>query len=181
MPAVARREYGIACTCRRSTGIGGHACPRVAASAHKRGDATNAEPSIGCARRLPEVVDVGGIGHSVRMIYGSHLVVFSSDPDADRAFLADVLGFEHVDAGGGWLIVGLPPAEVAVHPAEGPGSELYFMCDDLAAEVRSLEERGVQCSEVEEARWGSVTKIRLPSGGEVGLYKPGHAAMVEPS
>jgi catechol 2,3-dioxygenase-like lactoylglutathione lyase family enzyme len=86
------------------------------------------------------------------MIYGSHFVVFSSDADADRAFLAEVLGFEHVDAGGGWLIFGLPPAEVAVHPAEASGSELYFMCDDLAAEMRTLEEQGVQCSEVEEAR-----------------------------
>ena len=87
------------------------------------------------------------------MIYGSHLVVFSNDPDADRAFLADVLGFEHVDAGGGWLIFGLPPAEAAVHPADTPGSELYFMCDDLTAEMRTLEGKGVQCSEVEEARW----------------------------
>ena len=116
-----------------------------------------------------------------RMIYGSHFVVFSSDADADRAFLADVLGFEHVDAGGGWLIFGLPPAEAAVHPADAPGSELYFMCDDLVAEMAALQEKGVQCSEVEEARWGSVTKIQLPGGGEVGLYQPKHPAMVEPS
>ena len=114
------------------------------------------------------------------MIYGSHLVVFSSDPDADRAFLADVLGFEHVDAGGGWLIFGLPPAEVAVHPAEAPGSELYFMCDDLAGEMHRLTLQGVQCSDVEEARWGSITKVRLPGGGEVGLYEPRHPAMVNP-
>lgn len=115
------------------------------------------------------------------MIYGSHLVVFSTDADADRAFLADVLGFEHVDAGGGWLIFALPPAEVAVHPAETSGCELYFMCDDLADEMRTLAEKGVQCAEVEEARWGSVTKIGLPGGGEVGLYQPRHAAMVGPS
>ena len=115
------------------------------------------------------------------MIYGSHFIVFSRDPDADRAFLADVLGFEHVDAGGGWLIFGLPPAEVALHPADAPGSELYLMCDDLVAEMRALEQKGVECSEVEEARWGSVTKLRLPGGGEVGLYQPRHAAMVEPS
>ena len=114
------------------------------------------------------------------MIYGSHLVVFSSDPDADRGFLTDVLGFEHVDAGGGWLIFGLPPAELAVHPADAPGSELYFMCDDLAAEMLRLAGKGVQCSAVEEARWGSITKVRLPSGGDVGLYEPRHAAMVEP-
>jgi catechol 2,3-dioxygenase-like lactoylglutathione lyase family enzyme len=115
------------------------------------------------------------------MIYGSHLVVFSADADADRAFLADVFGFEHVDAGGGWLIFGLPPAEVAIHPAETPASELYFMCDDLATEMRTLAENGVQCSEVEEARWGSLTKVRLPGGGEVGLYQSRHAAIVEPS
>jgi catechol 2,3-dioxygenase-like lactoylglutathione lyase family enzyme len=115
------------------------------------------------------------------MIFGAHVVVLSSDADADRAFIADVLGFEHVDAGGGWLIFGLPPAELAVHPAESAGAELYFMCDDLATEMRVLAARGVECSEVEEARWGSVTKIRLPSGGTVGLYQPRHAAMVEPS
>jgi catechol 2,3-dioxygenase-like lactoylglutathione lyase family enzyme len=114
------------------------------------------------------------------MIYGSHVVLYSSNADADRAFLADVLGFEHVDAGGGWLIFGLPPAEAAVHPTDTPGSELYFMCDDLAVEIRALEEKGVQCSEVEQARWGSVTKVRLPGGGELGLYQPGHAAIVQP-
>ena len=96
-------------------------------------------------------------------------------------FLSDVLGLDHIDAGGGWLIYGLPPAEAAVHPAEAPGSELYFMCDDLVAEMRVLAEKGVQLSQVEEARWGSVTKIRLPGGGEVGLYQPRHAAMVTPS
>ena len=115
------------------------------------------------------------------MIFGSHVVVFSSDADADRAFMADVLGLDNVDAGGGWLIFGLPPAELAIHPAETAGAELYFMCDDLATEMRSLAERGVQCSEVEEPRWGSVTKIRLPGGGAVGLYQPKHKAMVKPT
>jgi catechol 2,3-dioxygenase-like lactoylglutathione lyase family enzyme len=115
------------------------------------------------------------------MIYGSHVVLFSADADADRAFLSGVLGFEHVDAGGGWLIFGIPPAEAAVHPADAPGAQLYFMCDDLAAEMRALADKGVQCAEVEEARWGSITMIRLPGGGEIGLYQPRHAAMVEPS
>jgi catechol 2,3-dioxygenase-like lactoylglutathione lyase family enzyme len=114
------------------------------------------------------------------MIYGSHVILFSRDADADRAFLADVLGFDHVDAGGGWLIFGFPPAEGAVHPADQSGAELYFMCDDLPAEMQRLVAKGVQFSEVEEARWGSVTKIRLPGGGEVGLYQPRHAAMVNP-
>jgi hypothetical protein len=107
--------------------------------------------------------------------------LFSHDADADRAFLAGVLGFEHVDAGGGWLIFGLPPAEAALHPADAPGAELYLMCDDLPTEMRALEAKGVHCSEIEEARWGSITKIRLPGGGEVGLYQPRHAAMVNPS
>ena len=114
------------------------------------------------------------------MIFGTHFIVFSSDADADRAFLSDVFGFDNVDAGGGWLIFGLPPAELAVHPAERAGAELYLMCDDLPTEMRTLSDRGIHCSEVEEARWGSVTKIRLPGGGEVGLYQPRHATMVEP-
>jgi hypothetical protein len=80
-----------------------------------------------------------------------------------------------LDAGHGWLIFALPPAEVAVHPADGPvGSELYFMCDDLKSEMRALEGKGVSFSDVEEARWGSVTRVRLPGGGEVGLYQPSH-------
>jgi catechol 2,3-dioxygenase-like lactoylglutathione lyase family enzyme len=111
------------------------------------------------------------------MIFGAHFVVFSQDADADRAFLADVLGFDHVDAGGGWLIFGLPPAEVAIHPADAPGGELYLMCDDLAADMATLAAKGAPCSEVEEARWGSITKIRLPGGGEVGLYQPRHPTM----
>jgi hypothetical protein len=113
------------------------------------------------------------------MIFGAHLVVFSTDADADRAFLSDVLGFDSVDAGGGWLIFALPPAEAALHPAEAPAAELYLMCDDLAAEMRSLAERGVELSDVEEARWGTITKIRLPSGGEIGLYQPRHPTAIE--
>ncbi len=115
------------------------------------------------------------------MIFGAHVILFSRDPTADRAFLGQVLGFDSVDAGGGWLIFALPPAEAAVHPAEGePGSSLYFMCDDLDAEVAALEARGVSCSPVEEARWGSLTRIGLPGGGEVGLYEPRHASPLRP-
>jgi hypothetical protein len=108
------------------------------------------------------------------MIFGAHVIVYSRDAEADRAFLGDVLGFPSVDAGHGWLIFAMPPAEVAVHPADESASELYLMCDDLRAEMQALGEKGVRCSEVEEARWGSVTKIRLPGGGEVGLYQPKH-------
>jgi hypothetical protein len=113
------------------------------------------------------------------MVFGAHLVIFSNDADGDRSFLADVFGLGSVDAGGGWLIFALPPAEVAVHPAGAPGTELYLMCDDLSSEIRSLAGRGVSCSEVEEARWGSVTKINLPGGAEVGLYQPRHPLAIE--
>ncbi len=108
------------------------------------------------------------------MIFGAHVIVYSKDADADRAFFADVLGFSSVDAGHGWLIFALPPAELALHPAEEDSHELYFMCDDLSAEMRALQSKGVQCADIEEARWGSVTRIRLPGGGEVGLYQPKH-------
>jgi catechol 2,3-dioxygenase-like lactoylglutathione lyase family enzyme len=109
------------------------------------------------------------------MIFGSHVIVYSQDAPADRDFFRDVLGLPSVDAGGGWLIFALPPAEVAVHPTEGAVSaDLYFMCDDLQAEMRALAAKGVTCSPVDEARWGSVTKISLPGGGEVGLYQPKH-------
>ena len=119
------------------------------------------------------------MGHHTHVVFGAHLILYSNDADADRAFLAEVFGFESVDAGGGWLIFALPPAEVAVHPAETSGAELYLMADDLAAEMRSLADRGVVCSEVEEARWGSVTKVPLPGGGTVGLYQPRHPTAIE--
>lgn len=109
------------------------------------------------------------------MIFGSHVILYSKDASADRAFFRRVLGFSSVDAGPGWSIFAVPPAEMAVHPAEeNGGHELYFMCDDLKSEISALEKKGVRCSEVQETRWGSVTKIRLPSGGSVGLYQPRH-------
>ncbi len=108
------------------------------------------------------------------MIFGAHVIVYSADADADGTFLSDVLGLASVDAGHGWLIFKPPPAEVAVHPAEVSASELYLMCDDLAAGVASLEAKGVGCSTPEVLRWGSVLKVPLPGGGEVGLYQPSH-------
>jgi catechol 2,3-dioxygenase-like lactoylglutathione lyase family enzyme len=108
------------------------------------------------------------------MLSGSHIVVYSKNAEADRVFFGDVLGFKSVDAGHGWLIFALPPAEVAFHPSEEGAHELYFMCEDLKAEMASLAKKGVKCSEVLEARWGSITKMRLPGGGEVGLYQPKH-------
>jgi hypothetical protein len=113
------------------------------------------------------------------MINGAHIILYSKDAEADRVFFRDVLGFNSVDAGRGWLIFALPPAEAAVHPADGPPShELYFMCEDLQAEIAALSARNVACSEVQEARWGSITKLRLPSGSEIGLYQPKHPTAI---
>lgn len=109
------------------------------------------------------------------MINGAHVVVYSVDADADRAFFRDVLGFHSVDAGHGWLIFKLPSAEAAFHPAEGNDRhELFLMCDDLKSEMAALREKGVECAEVVEARWGSITNIKLPGGGQIGLYQPKH-------
>jgi hypothetical protein len=109
------------------------------------------------------------------MIFGAHVVISSKSAEADRGFLRDVLGLDSVDAGHGWLIFRLPPAEAAVHPSQGNGPyELYFLCDDIHAEIASLARKNVECSEVQEARWGSVAKMRLPGGGQVGIYQPKH-------
>ena len=109
------------------------------------------------------------------MIFGAHVIVYSNDSAADRTFFQEVLGFASVDAGHGWLIFALPPAELAVHPAEEDlRIELYFMCTDLKAQMAALQRKGVSCSEVKQARWGSMTTIRLPGGGDIGLYQPNH-------
>ncbi|MFJ3926167.1 VOC family protein [Streptomyces sp. NPDC090022] len=116
------------------------------------------------------------------MINGAHVIIYSRDAEADRVFLRDVLGFRHVDAGGGWLIFALPPAEVAVHPAEpvdpgpGPGAhELYLMCDDVETTVAELMAAGVEFTTgITDAGWGRLTRFRLPGGGEIALYEPRH-------
>lgn len=113
------------------------------------------------------------------MITGAHIVLMSQDAEADRAFFRDVLQFPSVDAGHGWLIFKLPPAEAALHPAEGSaigmlGAEFYLMCDDLQALIKSLAARNVTCAAIETERWGIKTTIRLPSGGTIGLYQPTH-------
>jgi hypothetical protein len=113
------------------------------------------------------------------MISGAHVVVYSKDTGADRTFFRDLLGLKSVDAGHGWLIFALPPAEAAFQPSEEHGHELYFMCDELKAEMASLAKKGIKCSQVEEARWGSITKMRLPGGGDVGLYQPKHPTALD--
>ncbi|MGD0220692.1 MAG: extradiol dioxygenase [Terriglobia bacterium] len=119
------------------------------------------------------------------MINGAHFVIYSQDPEADRAFIRDVLGFSSVDVGGGWLIFALPPSEIAVHPAsrnfgkrQGGHSMLatvlYLMCDDLPKVVKSLEAKKAECSGIGKEPWGVYTTVMLPSGAEIGLYQPSH-------
>lgn len=109
------------------------------------------------------------------VINGAHVVIYSRDAEADRAFFRDVLGYPHVDAGGGWLIFKLPPAEVAVHPAEAASHELFLMCDDIAATVADLIAKGVEFTRpVSDQGWGLMAVLRLPGGGDLGLYEPRH-------
>ena len=110
------------------------------------------------------------------MMTGAHAIIYSTDAEADRAFLRDALGFENVDAGDGWLIFALPPAELAAHPSDtGNRYELYLMCDDIHATVRDLRSKGVHVTqEVSDRGWGLLTAISLPGGGALGLYEPRH-------
>ena len=113
------------------------------------------------------------------MITGAHVIVYSKDPEADRAFFRDVLKFSSVDAGHGWLIFALPPAEAAFHPSEKNDlHELYFMCHDLKATMELLKAKKVKCGPVKEERWGSLTTISLPGGGKIGLYQPKHPTAI---
>jgi catechol 2,3-dioxygenase-like lactoylglutathione lyase family enzyme len=110
------------------------------------------------------------------MITGAHVVIYSTDAEKDRAFFRDVLKFPSVDVGRGWLIFGLPPAEVAVHPAaSGDRHQLYLMTGDVRQFVASMRGRGVPCDEVQMLPWGIVTSVTLPGGGKVGVYEPRHA------
>jgi hypothetical protein len=110
------------------------------------------------------------------MIVGAHSIIYSADPEADRAFLRDVLKLTHVDVGGGWLIFGLPPAEVAVHPSsKNDIHEFYLICDDVEALVAEMGQRKVACAPVTDQRWGLLTHISLPGGGKLGVYEPRHA------
>lgn len=115
------------------------------------------------------------------MINGVHALIYSKDADKDRAFLRDVLGFKSVDAGEGWLIFKLPPAEVGVHPADASGEtpvELYLMCDDVEKTIAELRAKGVECSEPQDQGWGILTSITLPSGGKLGMYQPRHPTAI---
>ena len=116
------------------------------------------------------------------MIIGAHSIIYSKNPDADRAFLRDVLKFPNVDVGGGWLIFGLPPAEVAVHPSEeNDVQEFYLMCDNLKGFMADMKKQGVTCGPVHDQPWGQLTEVTLPGGGKLGVYQPRHARPPAPS
>jgi|SRR5215470_5212465 len=116
------------------------------------------------------------------MITGAHVVIYSTDPEADRAFFRDVLHYPYVDAGHGWLIFELPPAEVAIHPADQNGRhDLYLMCDDIDAFIAEMRAHSLACGPVEQEPWGSLTHLTLPGGGTLGIYKPRHASPLAPS
>ncbi len=116
------------------------------------------------------------------MITGVHAIVFSPEAEKVRTFFADVLGLSALDAGGGWLIFALPPAELAVHPADGGSRhELYLMCDDIAATLAGLRDKGVEVArEVTDQDWGLLAAIRLPDGSEFPLYEPRHPSPLQP-
>jgi|SRR5579872_1567717 len=109
------------------------------------------------------------------MISGAHVVIYSRDAKADREFFRNVLKFNHIDAGDGWLIFALPQTELAIHPSKGDDSHGFFlMCDDLGATIKALKERKVKCSVPSEQTWGTIVMITLPSGSEIGIYQPKH-------
>jgi len=110
------------------------------------------------------------------VITGAHSIVYSRKPEADRRFLRDVLNLPHVDVGEGWLIFGLPPSEVAVHPGRvNDVHEFYLMCADVAKFVAAMKRRGIRCSPPRDLGWGVLTQLRLPGGGRLGVYEPRHA------
>jgi predicted enzyme related to lactoylglutathione lyase len=115
------------------------------------------------------------------MITGVHAIVFSQDADAARAFFRDTLGLSSVDAGGGWLIFALPPAELGVHPTDGPDHhELYLMCDDIQATMSELKAKGVEfIGDVTDARFGLMTSFKIPGGAELALYQPKHPTAIQ--
>ena len=116
------------------------------------------------------------------MIIGTHTLIYSTDAAADRAFLRDVLKFDHVDAGDGWLIFALPPAEMGVHPSDANGAHaVSFMTDNIEAEVARLKAAGVSCGPVEDRRYGLATEFKLPGGGEIQLYQPLHPVAIKVS
>jgi len=110
------------------------------------------------------------------MISGAHLIIYSNNADADKAFFRDVLQLPNVDVGRGWLIFALPPSELAIHPSEGSDHhEMYLMCDDIKVFVQQMTERKIACTEIQDQGWGKLVQLTLPGGGKLGVYEPRHA------
>jgi predicted enzyme related to lactoylglutathione lyase len=113
------------------------------------------------------------------MITGIHTLIYATDASKVRAFFRDVLEFPSVDVGHGWVIFALPPAELGIHPTDGKVyHELYLMCDDVKSTVARLQRKGVQCAEIRDVGWGSLTSVTIPGGGEIGLYEPRHKTAI---
>lgn len=109
------------------------------------------------------------------MITGAQTILYSTNPEADRAFFRDILKFPHVDAGHGWLIFALPPSEIAIHPSgKNNMHEFYLMCDDVESLIAEMKGKGVECGALQRERWGLLTHVELPGGGMVGVYQPLH-------
>jgi catechol 2,3-dioxygenase-like lactoylglutathione lyase family enzyme len=109
------------------------------------------------------------------LINGAHVVIYTQDSEADRAFFRDVLKFPSVDAGHGWLIFAMPPLEAAFHDADkNDHHELFLMCDDIADTLSDLKSKNVKVSELSEQRWGTLASLVLPGGGKIGIYQPKH-------
>ena len=114
------------------------------------------------------------------MINGAHIVIYSKHAEADRTFFRDVLKFNSVDGGHGWLIFAMPPLEAAFHDTESNDRhELYLMCDDIASTLADLKAKQVKVSDVNEQRWGKVASLTLPGGGKVGVYEPTHPSPLQ--
>ena len=145
-------------------------CSRAALSARRSGDRAPLLQRPRPARRDHLLlIDFG-------MITGAHSIIYSTDPEADRNFFRDILKLTNVDVGHGWLIFGLPPSEVAVHPGEeNDEHEFYLMCDDVNAFVAEMKTKNISCGEVQDMGWGVLTQLTLPGGGKLGVYQPRHA------
>ncbi len=161
--------------------------PVCAPSAQTETDVSSAEMPVGAQEQVRAPRSVAGSSIATLRfrialcdsrpvsISGAHVIIYSRDPEADRAFFRDVLDYPHVDAVNGWLIFKMPPAEVAIHPADEPAAhELYFMCNDLDATIAELAANGVSCTAVAEAQWGGLSRFQLPGGSEVSIYQPRH-------
>lgn len=109
------------------------------------------------------------------MIKGAHTVIFTKDAEADRNFFRDVLNFPHVDTGGGWLIFKMPPSEMAFHPGESNSQHLFYLiCEDIHDFIALMKTHQITCSDIQEEPWGLIVEIKLPGGGDLGVYQALH-------